>query len=53
MFFLLYIGILIISYIITFKNEFTEEYIEKAGAVIFIISGIFIVLGIIGSLGGR
>lgn len=49
---LLYVGLMIISYVVTFKSDFTEEHLEKASPFIFITSGILIVLGVVGSLMG-
>lgn len=50
MFFIMYIAILNIAYVITFKDEFKEEEIDKASPFIFIISALVIVLGIMGSI---
>ena len=50
MFLFMYIGIGIISYIVTFKSDFTDEHIEKAGPFVFTVSLLLITIGIIGSL---
>lgn len=53
MFIVMFLGVLIISYVVTFKNDFSEEHLEKAGPFIFIASGLMIVLGVVTSLVGR
>lgn len=46
----MFIGISIVIYIVSFKDDFTEQYIEKSAPFIFIVSIILILVGIIGSL---
>ena len=54
MFLMLFMGVLITTYVITFKDDFKEEHLEKAGPFIFVTSGILVLLGILSSLvGGR
>ena len=53
MFILLYLGIIVIAYVMTFKNDFNPEHLEKAGPFIFILSGLLIAVGLIGSIRGR
>lgn len=50
MFLFIFFGILIITYIVTFKDDFNPEHLDKAGIFIFAISALFILLGILGSL---
>ena len=50
---LLYIGVIIISYVVTFKNDFNPEHLEKAGPFIFVPAAILILLGLVGSILGR
>lgn len=50
MFILIYLGVIIVSYIVTFKTDFSDEHINKAGPFILIISIALVVLGILGSI---
>lgn len=53
MYFLMYIGIAIVVYVATFKDDFTEEHIQKVTPFISIIVLLFLVIGILGSIVGR
>lgn len=53
MFVCIYVAVMIVVYISTFKNDFKPEHLEKSGPFISIITGIFILLGVLGSLLNR
>lgn len=53
MYFLMYIAIAIAVYVVTFKDDFTEEHIQKVTPFITIIVLLFLAIGILGSLVGR
>lgn len=50
MFLMIYFGIIVISYVVTFKEDFSDEHLEKAGPFIFITSILIIIIGVLGSL---
>ena len=51
MFILIYISLVVICYVVTFKDDFSDENISKAGPFIAIVSVVLVLIGIIGSLG--
>lgn len=53
MFFLIYLGVLAIAYVVTFKDDFDKEHIEKASPFIFIVSALFILIGLLGSISSK
>ena len=53
MFLMIYLGVLVTTYVVTFEGDFKKEQLEEAGPFIFIVSSLMVLLGIIGSLLGR
>jgi heme A synthase len=53
MFFLMYIVALVIVYVVTFKDNFTKENIDKVAPILYVTAGAIFVLGILSSLSGR
>lgn len=53
MYLLLYIGAIMTVYIVTFKDDFTKEHVDKVTAFLVVIMSVIILVGIIGSVLGR
>ena len=53
LFILLTLAIVLIVYVATFKNDFSEEHINKLIPVIGLIVGIFVLTLILGLMGWR
>lgn len=51
MFILLFISILLIVYIVSFKNDFSEEHINKLTPVVGIVVTLFVISFILGLMG--
>ena len=48
---LMWFAAIIVVYIVSFKEDFTEEYINKAAPAVMLFALIALVIGGIGSLG--
>lgn len=53
MYFLLFIATLMIIYIVSFKDSFTQEHIQKVAPVIALVSAVFFILAVIVSAMGK
>lgn len=53
MFIMIYLEIILVSYIITFKSDFTEEYLSKAQPFVIVVSILVLMLGTLSSLSRR
>lgn len=51
MFIFFYIGILFIVYVSSFKDDIKKEYIDEAMPFIMTLSIVFILIGVLGSIG--
>lgn len=50
MYFLLFLVITVIIYINTFKENFTQEHLNKLAPVLFVVAGITVLLVVLGSI---
>ena len=53
MFLLIFMVVVIVVYVNTFKEEFTAEHIEKITPLLVLVTSLIIILGILGSVLGR
>lgn len=50
MYFLLFLVILVVAYITSFKDNFTQENIEKVTPVLFLVALFIVVLNVLSAL---
>ncbi len=50
MYIIMFIEVVAIAYISTFKDDFNQEHLDKAGPFIFLTLALFVIIGVVGSI---